>query len=399
MKTLKIILNCIIFMILTLLISCEKEPEEDTTPEFEPHSLMWSQTFGGSNNDAAESIQRTMDGGYILVGYTESYGAGNNDAWLIKTDTEGTEQWGQTFGGSNDDVTKSVQQTTDGGYILAGWTKSYGAGNDDAWLIKTDAEGTEQWSQTFGGFDDDWVEFVQQTTDGGYILAGKTKSYGAGNGDAWLIKTNAMGTEQWSRTFGSYKNDWVFSVQQTTDGGYILTGFTYSYGIGGMDAWLIKTDAMGIEQWSQAFGGSDNDMTKSVQQTTDGGYILAGFTWSYGAGNRDVWLIKTSAEGTEQWSQTFGGPDWDMARFVQQTMDGGYILAGYTDSYGAGMESAWLIKTDAEGTEQWNQTFGGSKTDGLASVQQTMDGGYILAGKTDSYGANDRDAWLIKVRH
>ena len=396
MKTLKIILNCIIFMILTLLISCEKEPEEDTTPEFEPHSLMWSQTFGGSNNDAAESIQRTMDGGYILVGYTESYGAGNNDAWLIKTDTEGTEQWSQTFGGSNDDVTKSVQQTTDGGYILAGWTKSYGAGNDDAWLIKTDAEGTEQWSQTFGGFDDDWVEFVQQTTDGGYILAGKTKSYGAGNGDAWLIKTNAMGTEQWSRTFGSYKNDWVFSVQQTTDGGYILTGFTYSYGIGGMDAWLIKTDAMGAEQWSQTFGGYGKDYVYSVQQTTDGGYILAGETGSYGVGKYDVWLIKTDAEGIEQWSQTFGGSDDDRVRSVQQTTDGGYILAGNTYSYGTGYGDAWLIKTNAMGTEQWTQTFSGSYA---KSVQQTADGDYIIAGFTDSYETDDCDALLIKVRH
>jgi len=239
MKTLRIILNCIIFVILTLLMSCEKEWEEDIT-EFEPHGLMWNQTFGGSNYDAAKSIQQTMDGGYSLAGYTKSYGAGYRDAWLIKTDAEGTEQWNQTFGGSDYDWVESVQQTTDGGYILTGSTWSYGVGHNDAWLIKTDAEGAEQWNQTFGGPDYDAAESVQQTTDGGYILTGRTKSYGAGSEDVWLIKTDAEGAEQWNQTFGGSDYDAAESVQQTTDGGYILTGSTWSYGVGRDDAWIIK---------------------------------------------------------------------------------------------------------------------------------------------------------------
>jgi len=399
MKTLKIISNCIIFMILTLLISCEK-PENE--PEFEPHSVLnlrsfeWSQTFGGSDKDYAYSVQQTTDGDYILAGCTRSYGADKYDAWLIETDAEGVEQWSQTFGGSDKDYAYSVQQTTDGGYILAGKTKSYGAGNYDAWLIKTNAEGAEQWSQTFGGSDWDQAYSVQQTTDGGYILAGNTYSYGAGGYDVWLIKTDAEGVEQWSQTFGGSGWDQAYSVQQTTDGGYILAGKTKSYGAGKYDAWLIKTDAMGAEQWSQTFGGYGKDYVYSVQQTTDGGYILAGETGSYGVGKYDVWLIKTDAEGIEQWSQTFGGSDDDRVRSVQQTTDGGYILAGNTYSYGTGYGDAWLIKTNAMGTEQWTQTFSGSYA---KSVQQTADGDYIIAGFTDSYETDDCDALLIKVRH
>ena len=397
MKAMKIFLNCAVFMILTSLISCEKE--ESITPEFEPHSLVWSQIFGGSDYDIAESVQQTTDGGYILAGWTSSYGAGNRDAWLIKTDATGTEQWNQTFGGSNNDAAKSVQQTTDGGYILAGWTESYGTGNGDAWLIKTDATGTEQWNQAFGGSDYDMVKSVQQTTDGGYILAGYTESYGAGNGDAWLIKTDAAGVEQWSQTFGGSDKDRVHSVQQTTDGGYILTGYTCSYGAGDKDAWLIKTDATGIEQWSQTFGSSNWDEVRSVQQTTDGGYILAGFTSSYQAGYVDAWLIKTDVAGTEQWSKTFGGSNVDAVESVQQTTDGGYILAGCTWSYGVGTENAWLIKTDVAGTEQWSKTLGDFEYNWVGSIQQTTNGNYILAGYTESYEANGSDAWLVKIRH
>jgi len=394
MKTLKIISNCIIFIILTLLISCEKSEDE---PEFEPHSLMWSQTFGGSDYDGAYSVQQTADGGYVLAGWTDSYGG----AWLIKTDATGTEQWSQTF--SSGAEAKSVQQTTDGDYILAGWTcDSYEISRDDAWLIKTDAEGTEQWSQTFGGLEDDYIRSVQQTTDGGYILAGEreTRSYELSK-NAWLIKTDAEGTEQWSQTFGGSDYAHAWHVQQTTDGGYILAGYITSYGAGSGGTWLIKTDAEGVEQWSQTLSGRD---VHSVQQTTDGGYILAGWTWfSETTYIENALLIKTDAAGTEQWSQTFGDSDGAEAYSVQQTTDGGYILAGWINSYeedGYSYRDVLLIKTDAEGTEEWNWTFGDSMNNDQAwSVQQTTDGDYIIAGYTDFYESNDCDALLIKVRH
>ncbi|MCZ7383107.1 MAG: hypothetical protein O8C64_16240 [Candidatus Methanoperedens sp.] len=357
----------------------------------------WNKTFGGTNWDFANSsVQQTSDGGYITAGQTNSYGAGSGDAWLIKTDASGNEQWNKTFGGINWDYATSVQQTSDGGYILAGTTNSYGAGSGDAWLIKTDASGNEQWNRTFGGTGWDSAYSVQQTSDGGYILAGTTNSYGAGS-YVWLIKTDTNGNELWNRTFGGTGWDTAYSVQQTSDGGYILAaGTRNSYGTGSY-VWLIKTDTNGNGLWNKTFGGTSWDTAYSVRQTSDGGYVLAGNINSYGAGNGDVWLIKTDSSGNEQWDRTFGGTSWDTAYSVQQTSDDGYILAGTTYSYGAGNGDTWLIKTGANGNEQWNMTFGGANWEWFASVQQTSDGGYILASTTSSYGAGSGDAWLIKL--
>jgi hypothetical protein len=360
-------------------------------------SKTFNKTFGGSGADYAYSVQQTTDGGYILAGYTASFGAGDDDAWLIKTDADGNKVWDTTFGGSEGDCAWAVQKTSDGGYILAGGTDSFGAGYVDAWLIKTDANGIEQWNKTFGGSDYDEAWSVQQTSDGGYILAGITWSFGAGRCDAWLIKTDADGNKVWDRTFGGSEGDNAFAVQQTSDGGYILAGSTQSFGAGYVDAWLIKTDANGIEQWNKTFGGLGVDEAWSVQQTSDGGYILDGKTSSFGAGSSDAWLIKTDANGNKIWDRTFGGSSSDYAYAVQQTSDGGYILAGATYSFGVGASDAWLIKTDANGKKQWNKTFGGLGGDEAWSVQQTSDGGYILGGITTSFGAGNWDARLIKT--
>lgn len=359
----------------------------------------WMKTHGGSNIDVGYCVQQTTDGGYIISGYTRSYGANGHNIWLIKTDSSGNELWNNTFGGSNDDEGESVQQTTDGGYIVTGWTKSYGSGGKDLWLIKTDSQGDEEWNKIFGGAYDDGGTTVQQTTDGGYIISGYTSSYGTGSVDAWLIKTDELGNQEWNKTLGGYSSDGAWCVQQTTDGGYVLTGWTFSSGPGYVgNAWLVKTDNGGNQQWSNAFGGDDVDRGYHVQQTTDSGFIITGYTSSFGAGLDDVLLIKTDSSGNEQWIKTFGGTGRDYGYCIEQTIDGGYIITGYTLSYGAGGDDVWLIKTNADGEKLWDRTYGGVNSDVGYYVQQTSDTGYILTGHTLSYGAGLHDVWLIKIQ-
>ena len=358
---------------------------------------LWNQTFGGTDEDRGYHVQQTTDGGYIISGTTFSFGNGNYDAWLIKTDANGNEVWNKTFGGTNEERGFSVQQSTDGGYIIAGTTLSFGNGNYDVWLIKTDGNGNEVWTQTFGGANYEEGLSVQQSNDGGYILTGTTLSFGNGVANIYLIKTDGNGNELWNKTFGGTNNNWSYSVQQTTDGGYIVIGYTNSFGNGDADVYIIKTDGSGNELWNKTFGGTNDDSGVSVQQTTDGGYIVTGSTKSSGNGDADVYLIKTDGSGNELWNKTFGGLNDDGGFSVQQTNDGGYAVVGYTKSVGNGDADVYLIKTDGNGNELWNKTFGGTYEDGGFDVQQTTDGGYILTGKTLYAGGVDSDLYLIKT--
>lgn len=357
----------------------------------------WNITFGGAGNDTVFSVQQTSDGGYIVAGETRSYGAGDNDVWIIKTDANGKEQWNRTFGGTGDDGAMSAQQTSDGGYILAGKTASYGAGGYDVWLIKTNASGNRLWNKIFGGQLRDEAYSVQQTSDGGYILAGKTASYGYRGYDAWLIKTDSNGNEQWNVTDGGFDEDIAWSVRQTLGDRYTFIGTTKSFGAGNYNYLLTEYDKDGNRKWGLYSGGASYEAAVQLNQTSEGGYILAGAKQLYGAEDVDAWLIKTNTNGYDEWDKTFGGTSDDRAWSVHQTSDGGYILAGQTNSYGAGGYDSWLIKTDASGNEQWNKTLGGRSEDIAYYVQQTSDRGYILAGKTNSHGAGKSDAWLIKV--
>ena len=260
--------------------------------------------------------------------------------------------WEKTFGGTSDDLGVSVQQTTDGGYVIAGWTEWTESSGDggDVYLIKTDDNGDSLWTKTFGDTSSDFAYSVQQTTDGGYVIAGTTLSFGNG-GDVYLIKTDGNGDSLWTKTFRRVAQNDGYSVQQTTDGGYVITGLTMSAGNGG-DVWLIKTDGNGDSLWTKTFGGTNLDLGHSVQQTTDGGYVIAGATASFGNA-WDVYLIKTDGNGDSLWTKTLGDTSSDFAYSVQQTNDGGYIITGATviptDSYGNGISDVYLIKTDGNG--------------------------------------------------
>jgi hypothetical protein len=318
--------------------------------------ITFQKTYGGTIDDVGLSARQTTDGGYIICGLTTSFGAGSRDVYLVKTDSIGDTLWTKTYGGTNDDVGESVQQTADGGYIITGYTESFGVDSIDVYLIKTNPSGDTLWTKTYGGTGLDDGYSVQQTTDGGYVIAGATGSFGPASFSVYLIKTDINGNSLWSKTFGGTDHEHGSSIHQTTDGGYIITGYTSSFGAGNNDIYLIKTDTIGDTLWTKTFGGISSDGGSSVQQTTDGGYVMAGSTASFGAGSHDVYLIKTDANGDSLWTKTFGGIDYDDGYSVQQTTDGGFIIAGYTWSYGAGAGDICLIKTDSLGNSGCNQT-------------------------------------------
>lgn len=340
---------------------------------------LWTRTYGGDIADYGRSVQLTTDNGYIIAGMTMSFGDGHR-ALVIKTDENGDTLWTRTFGGGNIDEASSLEQTVDRGYIIVGSTNTIGMGNFDILLIKTDEYGEEIWTKTFGGILDDFGSSVQQTTDSGYVLIGSTESFASGMQDIWLIKTDVNGNVIWDKRFGWTDYAGGSDVQQTTDGGYIVSGFSPSIGGWWSDFWLIKTDANGDTLWTKTFGGTDLDFSSSVQQTIDGGYIITGRTESFGAGGNDVWLIKTDESGDSLWTRTFGGLNGDGGKSVKQTVDRGYIIAGYTWSYGNGVSDVWLIKVDENGNEIWNKTLGLIGEDSGTSIQLTEDGGYILTG-------------------
>jgi hypothetical protein len=357
----------------------------------------WNKTYGGTNDDEAWDLVETSDGGYAIAGYTYSYGAGARDFWLVKTDAAGNHLWNKTYGGTYSDWAWDLVETSDGGYAIAGYTASYGAGMGDFWLVKTDADGNMQWNQTYGGTSNDYAFALVETSDGGYAIAGYTYSFGAGIDDFWLVKTDANGNALWNKTYGGTYEDWAWDLVETSDGGYAIAGYTYSYGAGARDFWLVKTDAAGNHLWNKTYGGTYSDWAWDLVETSDGGYAIAGYTASYGAGSFDFWLVKTDAGGNHLWNQTYGGTGDDDASSVVQTVDGGYALAGYTDSYGAGARDFWLVKTDAAGNHLWNQTYGGTNADWAMALAETSDEGFALAGITMSYGEGGKDFWLVKI--
>jgi predicted secreted protein len=358
----------------------------------------WNKTFGGTALDWGWSVQETTDNGFIIAGETVSFGSGGYDAWLIKTDSNGNETWNKTFGGYAKDGGRSIHQTSDNGYIIGGYADSYGYPGHDVWLIKTDNEGNEEWDSIFGGLASDAAFSVLQTSDQGYIALGYVDSYGAGSHDIWLIKTDTSGNEEWNRTFGTYEWDSGYSVQQTSDGDFIIIGTTKSYGSGGQDAWLIKTDEFGNETWNKTYGGANNDWGSSVVMTDDGGFLLTGDTRSYGPGGYDIWIIKTDKYGNEQWRRIYGDSESDDTGYsLKKTNDGGYIITGTKTSFDTDLTDVWLIKTDVDGYMQWNLTIDGGFDDWSYSVDETSDGGYIITGLTNSFGSGDYDLWLIKV--
>jgi len=407
--------------------------------------IQWQKCLGGIFDDGAFSVCQTADGGYIVAGVAYSNDGdvtGNHnttgtypDYWVVKLDNIGNIQWQKCLGGTSGEFANSVEQTIDGGYIVAGYATSIDGdvtgnhGNIDYWIVKLDSIGNIEWQKCLGGTNADMAYTVQQTTDGGYFVAGKTVSNDGdvtgnhGNYDEWVVKLDGSGNIQWQKCLGGTSAEYANCVEQTNDGGYIVVGETWSNdgdvtgNHGGQDYWIVKLDSSGNIQWQKCLGGTSDEWAQSVRQTNDGGYIAAGFTLSNDGdvtgnhGNWDEWIVKLDGSGSIQWQKCLGGTNTDKAQSIEQTNNGGYIVAGYTQSNDGdvtglhGSQSDyWVVTLDSSGNIQWQKCLGGTTSDYALSVQQTADGGYIIAGETNSNDGDvtglhgsQSDYWVVKL--
>src|SRR6478735_7524117 len=350
-----------------------------------PPAIQWQNSLGGSGGESASTVQQTTDGGYITAGYSYSVdddvsgNHGDADAWIIKLSDVGIIQWQKSLGGSNYDDAGYIEQTSDGGYITAGTTYSNDGdvsgnhGDADFWITKLGSSGNIEWQKSLGGSGADGATSIKQTPDNGYIIAGISYSNDGdvsgnhGDADLWIIKLGSSGNIEWQKSLGGSLEDWAYSVNLTTDGGYIIAGYAnsddgdVSGNHGSADCWIVKLNNVGTIEWQKSLGGSNSDVSYSSQQTTDGGYIIAGgsdsddgdVTSNYGA--RDYWIVKLDGNGNITWQKNFGGSNDDAALSVQQTSDGGYIASGIARSNDVdvtgshGAGDSWIIKLGNDG--------------------------------------------------
>ncbi len=355
--------------------------------------------YGGSGTEAGYSVQQTSDGGYIIVGYTNSFGAGGEDVYLLKTDSLGKKTWAKTFGGTGDDRGYSVEQTRDGGYIVAGNTHSFGEGSSDIYLVKTDAAGTALWTKTYKDTGNDYCYSVMQADDDGYVVARNTRFYGE-ESNVYVIKTGGAGDTVWTRRV---EGGWFCnSLQPTLGGGYCIAGGPSGTGmyIAGIyvvhDGFLVNFDPRGDTTWTPLFGKVNFEQVASVKQTRGGGSVIIGYNVSSGERINDVSMMKTDAAGKTVWTKPIGSTNKDAYYSVQQTRDGGNIITCVTRSPDE-KYNVHLTKTDADGNTAWNRIFGGEVYTFGNPLRQTKDGGYVITGYTNSFGAGNGDVILIKT--
>lgn len=389
-----------------------------------PPVIEWEKALGGSGSDQANAVEQTADGGYIVAGATNSTNGnvtgnhGGYDYWVSRLDGSGTLMWQKALGGSADDRAYAIEQTDDGGYVVVGSTLSTNGdvtGNHglmDLWVVKLNTSGVIQWQNALGGTAIDAGSAIHQTSDGGYVIAGSTQSTDGdvtghhGGTDYWVLKLDAVGELQWQSALGGTGADFANSIEQTSDGGYIVAGNSESNdgdvtgNHGGGDYWIVKLDGSGDIEWQSAMGGTGGfpgDIASSVRPTLDGGFIVAGLSSSNDGnvsgnnGGVDAWVIKLDGTGSIQWQKALGGSGFDEARSVDQTIDGGFVVAGSSSSNDGdvsgnhgGAYDQWVLKLDNAGEIQWQSALGGAGDDRAYSIEKTSDNGFVLSGFSNS---------------
>lgn len=359
--------------------------------------IKFEKVYGGNGYDYAYSVAQTYDKGYIVAGATTSFGNGSLDVYILKTDSMGVALWQKTFGGINIDQAYSIKETTDSGFVIAGYSNSFGQGGYDMYVIKTNRYGDTLWTKTYGGADWDFAYSIEQTADGGYIIAGGTYSYGNGNEDMYLVKINSIGDTLWTKTFGGINEDEAKSVIQTNDGNYIVTGYSKSHGDTKGDFYTVKTSSTGDSLWTNKYGGIEEDLAFDILESYNGDIIIGGKTKSFGSGNFDGFVIKIAPTGAFLSSEIYGGAEEDGINSIAQSAGGRFASVGYTFTYGFGLgTSEFLLYVENPYNGFHSTTFGGNKMEKAYSISNTMDNGYIICGNSSSYSNLDH-IYLVKT--
>ena len=409
----------------SITLTIDQKPTSITT--------QWSKLYGGSLEDYVNSALKTNDGGIIMIGSTKSFDGDVNstlemsDAWLVKLDANGAKQWSKNFGGSNHDEGFAVGNTTDGGHILAASTNSIDGdaignhGESDVLVVKINSNGEKIWSRVFGGTRSETAKSIVCTADGGYLLGGMTNSSDGdiansnGNYDGWLIKLDANGNKQWSRTYGGTTKEQIWSVIIDKDGGYVFTGGRAKSADLDMDAWVVKTDLYGVQQWSKTYGGTDTDISWSICSLSNGEYIFSGFSGSKNGdindphGWDDAWVVKIDYLGNKVWSKNYGGSSYDVGYAFSNLNDGTFLMAIATESIdgdipgNTGDMDTWIVKLNSDGSKDWIKSYSGPGRDACQALVLTDDG-FFMAGSTESnsgimQGSHGLwDGFVIKVK-
>jgi len=358
--------------------------------------IMFQRHYGGVEDDGGSTVIETSNGGYFVAGSTLSWGAGNRDIYIVKTNEFGDTLWTKYYGGYDWDAVNSFVKTANEDFLLVGNTSSFGAGASDVFIMKVNNMGDSVLMKTFGGSEDEGCNEVYSCNDNGYVVVGNSCSFASGFSSIYAIRIDSLCDTLWSRNYErGWSND-ALAVIQTTDNGFLIAGTTSAGGSPSTDCLIVKTNASGDTLWTKTYGGTDYDGIYSICQTTDGNFLLCGTTRSFGFGSYDYYVIKINPSGDVIWQKNYGGTGMETPGSIIQTLDDGYVIAGLTNSYGAGGYDVYLVKINLNGDTLWTKTYGGTQDDWASSVNETLDGGLIISGYTNSFTGNC-DIYLIKT--
>ena len=353
-------------------------------------------TISDNCNDEAKTAIITSDGGYLIGGWTNSYNTDDYDIYLIKLSGKNNIEWSITIGGTEHEAANSIKQTNDGGYVIAGYTNSYGFGSFDVYIVKIDKNGNIEWTRVIGGDKDDRANDIAQTDDGGYLIAGTTYSYGGGYSDIYIIKLNNLGEIMWEKTIGGKGYDGANIIINSNEGGYLVGGYTSSYGSGGEDIYLIKISNLGDLEWTRTIGGNGDENAYDIIQNDDNDYILVGHTTSYIEYEDDFYIVKMDDNGNVKWTKSIGGIEHENAISILEVNDGGFIIVGSTFTYGAGLHDFYVTKINSYAEVEWIKCFGTDKNDKAATIIKTNYDNFLIIGNTETKNY-DKDILIIQI--